>query len=77
MWKLPHSALPMAALVAVAFAQGVDRDIAPANPNLVPQEFTIDDGPVSIKVPFQVFVNGKEFQGRTIGWHIDTGSTMC
>jgi len=77
MRKMLQNALLIAALAALAFAQHQHRPgIAPANPNLVPQEFTIDDGPVSIKVPFQVFVNGKEFQGHTIGWHIDTGSTM-
>ncbi len=76
MRRILQSALVIAALTAMALAQRLNRDIAPANPNLMPQEFTIDDGPVSIKVPFQVFVNGKEFQGHTIGWHIDTGSTM-
>jgi hypothetical protein len=77
MRKILQNALLIAALAAVAFAQHQDRPgIAPANPNLVPREFTIDDGPVSISVPFQVLVNGKEFQGHTIGWHIDTGSTL-
>jgi len=77
MRKILQHALLIAALTAVAFAQRLDRpDIAPADPHLVPRDFTVDDGPVSIKVPFQVFVNGKEFQGHTIGWHIDTGSTM-
>lgn len=51
-------------------------DLAPADPNLVPQDFTVDDGPVSIKVPFQLLVNGKNWQGHTIGWHIDGGSTI-
>jgi hypothetical protein len=33
-------------IAALAFSQRLGRaDIAPANPNLVPQEFTIDDGP--------------------------------
>jgi hypothetical protein len=43
---------------------------------LVPQDFSVDDGPISIKVPFKLFVNGKEWQGHTIGWHLDSGSTM-
>lgn len=77
MRKLLQSALLIGVLAAGAFSQPQDGpEIPPANPNLAPQDFTIDDGPVSIKVPFQVFVNGKEFQGHTIGWHIDTGSTM-
>jgi len=77
MRRILRSALLITALTSVAFAQRPGRAYSgPADPNLIPQEFTIDDGPVSIKVPFQVFVNGKEFQGHTIGWHIDTGSTM-
>src|SRR5690348_12632357 len=48
-------------------------DPPPGDPTLVPQDFTVDDGPISIKLPFQVFVNGKRFG---VGWHIDTGSTM-
>ena len=47
-----------------------------ANPNLVPRDFTGDDVPISIKLPFEVFVNRKPWQGHTIGWHIDTGSTV-
>ncbi len=53
-----------------------EREIAPASPNLVPQDFTVDDVPISIKVPFEVFVNGRKWQGHSFGWHIDTGSTM-
>ena len=36
----------------------------------------MDDGPVSVKVPFQLLVNGKNWHGHTIGWHIGLGSTM-
>jgi hypothetical protein len=34
---------------------------------LAPQDFNVDDMPISIKVPFKLFVNGKEWQGHTIG----------
>jgi hypothetical protein len=62
-----------------AFSQSQQGpEITPANPDLVPQDFTVDDVPISIKVPFEVFVNGKPWQGHTIGWHItdNNGSTM-
>jgi len=62
-------------VAAGAFSQGQGHpEIAPADPNLVPQDFSVDDVPISIQVPFQVLVNGKEWKG--LGWHIDPGSTI-
>ena len=81
----------IAVVAAAPFPSPQDRrDIAPANSNLVPQDFTVDDVPISIELPFEVLVDGTPWQGRTIGWHIDrvllhsetgithleTGSTM-
>jgi hypothetical protein len=71
-------------LAAGLFSHAQDHGkLAPANPKLVPQDFTVDDVPISIKVPFEVVINGKPWQGHTIGWHIsadlhpsNTGSTM-
>jgi len=69
----------MGVLAAGAFPHPQNgREIVPADPNLVPQDFTVDDVPISIKLPFEVFVDGKPWQGHTIGWHItdNNGSTM-
>jgi hypothetical protein len=64
-------------VAAGAFSQGQgDPEIAAANPNLVPQDFSVEDVPISIQVPFQLLVNGKEWKGHTVGWHIDPGSTI-
>ena len=73
--------IPVAVLILVSAAGSFSHaqegiEIAPADPNLVPQDFTVDDGPVSVKVPFQLLVNGKNWHGHTIGWHIGLGSTM-
>ncbi len=71
------TALWIGIFAAGGMSQSQDKpEIVPANPNLVPQDFTVDDVPISIKLPFEVFVNGKPWQGHTIGWHIDTGSTI-
>ena len=62
-------------LAAGAFSQGQGHpEIAAANPNLVPQDFSVDDVPISIQLPIQLLVNGKEW--HTLGWHIDPGSTI-
>jgi hypothetical protein len=71
-------------LAAGSFCHAQDRaELSPADLNLVPQDFNVDDMPISIKIPFTLFVNGKEWQGHTIGWHISAvlhpnhaGSTM-
>ena len=71
-------------LAASSFSHAQDRAELPSgDPNLVPQDFTVDDVPISIKMPFTLFVNGQEWQGHTIGWHISAvshpnhaGSTM-
>ena len=84
MRKAVQTALWMVVVVAGAVLQAQDKpEIASANTNLVPQDFTVDDVPISIKIPFTVFLNGKEWQGHTIGWHISAvlhpntaGSTM-
>lgn len=77
MHKLPQAVLFIGIVAAAAWPQSQDvTEIAPATPSLVPQDFTVDDGPVTITVPFQVFVDGKLFQGRPLGWHLDRGSTM-
>jgi hypothetical protein len=52
-------------------AQG-NAELPPADPNLAPQDFTLDDVPISIKVPFELLVNGKQWRGHTIGWHLST-----
>jgi hypothetical protein len=51
-------------------------ELAPPDPHLSLQDFTVDDGPVSVQVPFQLLVNGKDWHGHTVGWHIDGGSTL-
>jgi hypothetical protein len=84
MRKIFQTALWMVIVVAGAVLQAQDKpEIASANTNLVAQDFTVDDVPISIKIPFTVFVNGNEWQGHTIGWHISAvlhpntaGSTM-
>ncbi len=77
MSNLIRTALVILVLAAGSFSHGQEGiELAPADPNLVPQDFTVDDGPVSIKVPFQLLVNGKNWHGHTIGWHIDGGSTI-
>ena len=63
------------ALGSVSRAQE-GTELPPADPHLVPQDFTVDDGLVSIKVPFQLLVNGKDWRGHTVGWHVDNGSTI-
>jgi len=73
--------IQMAVLIAALAVGSISHaqegiELAPADPNLVPQDFTVDDGPVSIKVPFQLLVNGKNWQGHTVGWHMDGGSTI-
>jgi len=73
---IPTSAL----LLVLAFGsssrgqEGIE--LAPADPHLAPQELTVDDGPVSVQVPFQLLVNGKDWHGHTVGWHIDGGATL-
>ena len=58
-------------LAASSFSHAQDRaELASADPNVVPQDFTVDDVPISIKIPFGLFVNGNEWQGHAIGWHI-------
>ena len=76
-----HNVIPTALLTLVLaaglFSQGQGHpEIAPANQNLVPQDFSVDDVAISIKVPFQLLVNGEEWHGHTVGWHIDAGSTI-
>jgi hypothetical protein len=70
----------LAALLTLAFARGAlsqsQADIVPTGETVVAQDFTVDDVPISIKVPFEVLVNGKVWQGRGFGWHIGTGSTI-
>ena len=74
-----QAALLIGVFAAGSFLRCQDRpEVAPANNDLVPQDFTVDDVPISVKIPFKVFVNGKEWQGRSIGWaiHPDVGSTI-
>ncbi len=54
-----------------------------AHRSLVPEDFKVDDVPISIEIPFEVFINGKPWTGHSFGWHIDrllhpslTGSTI-
>ena len=71
------TALLTLVLTAGLFSQGQGHsEIAPANPNLVSRDFNVDDVAISIKVPFQLLVNGEEWHGHTVGWHIDAGSTI-
>jgi hypothetical protein len=53
----------------------IKPDPPPAGPNLVPRDFTLDDGPLSLKfaIPFTCFVNGRP---HSLGWHIAGGSMM-
>ncbi len=53
-----------------------DQTLVPPNLSLLPKDFSVDDGPISIKMPFRLFVNGKEWEGHPIGWHLESGSTM-
>ena len=55
---------------------GSDPTMSPPDLSLVPQEYSVDDGPVSIKLPFKLFVNGEEWRGHSIGWSLLAGSTM-
>lgn len=48
-------------------------DLTPANISLVPQDFTVDDGPIAIKLPFTILVNGRKVGA---GWAFQHGSTM-
>jgi len=60
------------------FLQVATADPTLARPDLrlIPQDFSVDDAPISIKLPFKLFINSKEYQGHAIGWHLDVGSTM-
>ena len=51
-------------------------DLGPADPTLVPHDYTVDDGPISLKAPLKVFVNGTEYKDWPIGLHIGSGSTL-
>jgi hypothetical protein len=56
--------IPTSALLVVLAFGSISRaqegiELAPADPHLAPQEFTVDDGPVSVQVPFQLLVNGR------------------
>jgi len=74
MQKLLQTALLVAVLAGGAVSQGQPQ--APqAEPQFVPQDFTVDDVPISIRLPFSVFVNGKEWR-EGMGWHIHEGSTV-
>jgi hypothetical protein len=57
-----------------------ERLIAQAEAGLVPKDFIGENVPISITIPFEVLINGKLWQGHTIGWHIDhpadTGSAI-
>jgi hypothetical protein len=73
--------IPTSALLVVLAVGSISHaqegiELAPADPHLAPQEFTVDDGPVSVQVPFQLLVNGKDWHGHTVGWHIDGGATL-
>jgi len=39
--------------------------------DVVPQDSAAEPARVSITAPFEVFVNGKVWQGHTIGWHLN------
>jgi hypothetical protein len=48
-------------LAAGSFCHAQGRaELSPADLNLVPQDLTVDDVPISIKIPFTLFVNGNE-----------------
>lgn len=81
-----RNAIQAALLIGVAAAMlsrpQAQPEIPAADPNLVPRDFTVDDIQISIKIPFQVYVNGKAWR-HGMGWHIDrfihpseTGSTI-
>ena len=59
--------------MAVLSRSQTQNETTASEPNLVPQDFTVDDIPISIKLPFTLFVNGKP---HPAGWHIHEGSTM-
>src|SRR5437762_10994793 len=76
MRKVFQTALLIGVFAAVTFSQPeTHREIPPANRNLVPRDFTLDDEPLSLKftLPFKLFVNGRE---HPVGWAIARGRTM-
>ena len=64
-------------VLAASFSQCQGQpEIARANRNLVPRDFTLDDEPLSLKftLPFKLFVNSREHR---VSWSIGNGgSTM-
>jgi hypothetical protein len=42
-----------------------------AQADLVPKDFIGENVPISLTIPFEVLINGRRWQGHTIGWHID------
>lgn len=60
MRNVAQACVPIGLFAVGAFSQSQQGpEITSANPDLVPQDFTVDDVPISVKVPFEVFVNGK------------------
>jgi len=69
-------------ITAIAWSSSPQRErvSAQAESGLVTTDFTGDPVSFSLTIPFEVFVNGKAWQGHTIGWHLDhtldTGSAI-
>ena len=76
MRKVLQTALLIGVFAAATFSQPqTSREIPPANRNLVPRDFTLDDEQLSLKLtlPVRLYVNGREFP---VGWAIARGRTM-
>jgi hypothetical protein len=66
----------LSGILGTAIAQPQNRrEILPANPKLVPRDFTFNDETLSLKftAPFKLYINGREIPA---GWHLEKGRTM-
>ena len=73
---LIRTALLILVFAVGSFSQDQGRpEIAPANRNLVPRDFTLDGEPLSLKftLPFKLLVNGRE---HPVAGPVESGSTM-